>query len=103
MIDREKERNILIDTDFKNLNGHIDNIFQMVRDSLALNNQRLDEWKVENSKLISINNQITVELFEAKEQIRKEKWNSTGNKMLYGVGGVIVGIGLGSLIIMAAK
>jgi hypothetical protein len=89
--------------EIQNLSDNVDKAFKMVRDSLARNNQRLDNWKAENSKLLSINNQISIELNDAKDQIRKEKWNSTGNKMLFGVGGVIVGIGLGSLIILAAK
>jgi len=72
-------------------------------DSLALNNKRLDKWKAENSNLISINNKLSIDLNLAKEQIKSEKWNSLGKKMLFGGGGVIVGTGLSALIILIAK
>jgi hypothetical protein len=100
-----KRREFNMDTKdaITDLTSNMSTGFQLVRDSLALNNLRLDKWKAENAKLISINSQITSDLNEAKDQIRKEKWNSTGNKMLFGVGGVIIGAGLSTLIIIAAK
>lgn len=103
LIDNMQKSNKELEEDFDNLNDNMVKSFQFVRDSLTINNLRLDKWKEENTKLITLNNQIKIELAKANEQIKSEKWNSIGKKMLFGTGGVVVGVGLSALIAIVAK
>lgn len=72
-------------------------------DSLAFNNLRLDKWKAENSSLVSINNQLQIDLTKAQENIKSERWKSLGKKMLFGVGGIVLGVGISAIIYSVAK
>jgi len=89
--------------DFESLTNNIDKTYQVIRDSLNVNNVRLDKWKNENSRLISINNQLNIDLTQVREQLKSEKWSSFGKKMLYGGGGIVVGVGLSAIISLVAK
>lgn len=103
MIDYMENFNKSMKTDFKLLTDNIDRSYQMIRDSLNVNNLRLDKWKSENSKLITLNNQLNVDLTQVREQMKSERWNSFGKKILYGGGGMVAGIGISALFVLIAK
>jgi hypothetical protein len=103
LIDYMENFNRSMESDFKSLTNNIDRSYQMIRDSLNVNNVRLDKWKSENSRLISINNQLNIDLTQVREQLKSEKWSSFGKKMLYGGGGIVVGVGLSAIISLVSK
>lgn len=103
LIDYMENFNKNLRVEFNSLTDNIDKSNQIIRDSLNVNNLRLDKWKDENSRLISINNQLSIDLTKVKEQVRSEKWNSFGKKMLYGGGGMVVGVGLSALIVLVSR
>ena len=103
MIDYMENFNRSMKTDFKLLTDNIDRSYHMIRDSLNVNNVRLDKWKSENSKLISLNNQLNIDLTQVREQMKSERWNSFGKKMLYGGGGLVAGIGISALVVLISK
>jgi len=103
LIDYMENFNRSMETDFKLLTNNIDRSYQMIRDSLNVNNVRLDKWKSENSRLISLNNQLNIDLTQVREQMKSEQWNSFGKKMLYGGGGIVAGIGISALFVLISK
>lgn len=63
----------------------------------------MDKWKDENAKLIKLNKYLSVQLKEAEISIKKEKLNATLKKMIFGTGGIAVGIGIGALLVSLAN
>jgi hypothetical protein len=92
-----------IQNDILRLNSNMDAGFQLVRDSLSVNNVRLDKWKEENAMLMTMNRQMSVDLKLAKNEIRGAKWNSLWQKLLFGSGGLVIGAGIGAIVVAAAN
>jgi hypothetical protein len=92
-----------IQGDFITLNESIDLNNEIIKKSIEDNITRLNDLDAKNSQLTSTNLQISKDLQIANDKIAAARWKSFVPKLLYGGGGVVLGVGISALIISVSK